>query len=142
MREFPDLRLFAQFHDIGKIGVPDSILYKPGRLTAEEYESMKRHTEIGYHIALSSVDLMPISDWVLKHHEHWDGGGYPLGLSGGDIPLECRLLAVVDAYDAMTNDRPYRLAMTKPEALMELGRHAGGQFDPRVVENFLILMEE
>ena len=101
-----DLRLFAQFHDIGKVGIPDSILLKPAALTLEEKIEMQRHSEIGHRIAQSAPDLTPISDWVLKHHEWWDGQGYPLGLAGEDIPLECRMLAIADAYDAMTSDRP------------------------------------
>ncbi len=137
-----DIRLFAQFHDIGKIGVPDSLLFKPGPLDPAEYEVMKRHTEIGYHIALSSVDLMPIADWVLKHHEHWDGKGYPLGLVQQEIPLECRILAIVDAYDAMTNDRPYRKAMSVTAALEDIRQCADRQFDPTIVKAFLAMMKD
>ncbi|MDI6908095.1 MAG: CHASE4 domain-containing protein, partial [Thermoanaerobacterales bacterium] len=103
-----DLRLLAQFHDIGKVGIPDRILFKAGPLTPEDTAVMRRHSEIGYHIAQSSSDLAPIADRILKHHEWWNGEGYPLGLKGEDIPLECRILAIVDAYDAMTSDRPYR----------------------------------
>ena len=100
------------FHDIGKVGIPDRILFKPGRLTDEEYKEMKRHSEIGHRIAQSAPDLQPIADYILRHHEWWNGGGYPLGLSGENIPLECRILAIADAYDAMTSDRPYRKAMS------------------------------
>ena len=136
----PDLRLFAQFHDIGKVGVSDSILFKPGSLTHEEMEAMRRHTEIGYHIALSSLDLVPIADWILKHHERWDGKGYPIGLKHEEIPLECRILAVVDSFDAMTNDRPYSKARSPREALGELRACAGTQFDPLVVNSFVEIM--
>lgn len=132
-----DIRLLAQFHDIGKVGIPDYILFKPGPLTPEERIHMQRHAEIGYRIAQSAPDLLPISDWILKHHEHWDGTGYPLGLKGEDIPLACRILSIVDSYDAMTSDRPYRFAMPKEEALKELLRCAGTQFDPLLVEAFL-----
>ncbi|MDP3045342.1 MAG: HD domain-containing phosphohydrolase, partial [Bacillota bacterium] len=100
---------------------------------------MRRHCEIGHRIALSAPDMIPIADWILKHHEWWNGQGYPLGLQGEGIPLECRILAVVDAYDAMTNDRPYRPAMPHETATDELLRCAGTQFDPLVVEKFVQL---
>jgi len=137
-----DLMLFAQFHDIGKVGIPDRILFKKGKLTPEECEEMKRHSEIGYRIALSSPDLAPIADFILKHHEWWNGEGYPLRLKGEDIPLECRILAIADAYDAMTNDRPYRNGKTHEEALAELKRLAGKQFDPQLVDVFIEVVEE
>lgn len=139
--QYSDLRLFAQFHDIGKVGIADSILKKPGPLTAEEMEAMKRHSEIGHRIAQSSPELLPIADWILKHQERWDGKGYPLGLSGTAIPLECRILALIDAYDAMTSDRPYRRAMTHGQAVRELQRGAGTQFDPHLTELFLDFLE-
>lgn len=132
-----DIRLLAKFHDIGKIGIPDHILLKPGPLTEEERKEMRRHCEIGYRIAQSSGDLLPIADWILKHQEWYNGGGYPLGLSGADIPLECRILAVCDAYDAMTSDRPYRKAISHEAAISELKRCAGAQFDPQLVETFI-----
>jgi len=136
-RSIVDLRLLAQFHDIGKVGMPDRILFKPGLLTAEEKVEMQRHSEIGHRIAPASPDLMHISDWILKHHEWWDGSGYPLGLAGKDIPLECRLLAIVDAYDAMTSDRPYRQALPHEQAIQELLNCAGTQFDPHLVSKFV-----
>ncbi len=132
-----DIQLFAEFHDVGKIGIADHILHKSGPLTAEEREQIQRHCEIGYRIAQSSNDLLPIADWILKHHEWWNGGGYPLGLAGAQIPLECRLLAIADAYDAMTSDRPYRKAMTHEAAIDELRRCAGSQFDPGLVNLFI-----
>lgn len=135
--DLSDLRLLAQFHDIGKVAVPDHILFKSGILNAEEVLEMQRHCEIGYRIALSVPDLMPIADWILMHHEWWNGDGYPLGLKGEEIPLECRLLAVVDAYDAMTSDRPYRKAMTHEDALREIRRQAGIQFDSEIVRVLL-----
>jgi diguanylate cyclase (GGDEF)-like protein/PAS domain S-box-containing protein len=137
-----DLRLLARFHDIGKVGVPDHILFKPGKLTAEEYVIMQRHSEIGYRIAQSSPDLTPIADWILKHHERWDGQGYPLGLTAADIPLACRILGIADAYDAMTNDRPYRQAMTSAAAIVEIKHCSGSQFDPQLVEIFIRLVEK
>jgi len=137
-KKISDLRLLAKFHDIGKVGIPDQILFKPGALTTEERKEMNRHSEIGYRIAKSSADLLPIADWILKHHERWNGQGYPLGLSGETIPLECRILAIVDSYDAMTNHRPYRKAMSQTAAIAELRHCAGKQFDPQLVEKFIV----
>jgi diguanylate cyclase (GGDEF)-like protein len=137
-----DLSLLARFHDLGKVGIPDRILFKPGNLTKEERRQMMQHSEIGHRIASSVPDLEPIADYILKHHEHWDGQGYPLGLSGEDIPLPCRILAISDAYDAMTSDRPYRKAMTREQAIAELQRCAGTQFDPNLVERFIKILEE
>ena len=136
-RNLADLRLLAQFHDIGKVGIPDRILFKPGRLTGEESKEMQRHSEIGHRIAQSAPDLLPIADHILRHHEWWNGGGYPLGLKGDDIPLECRILAIADAYDAMTSDRPYRKALSQEEAFIELINNIGIQFDPKLVPIFI-----
>lgn len=140
-RSISDLRLLARFHDIGKVGIPDRILMKPGALTPEEIEEMRLHCEIGLRIAQSVPDLASISDWILKHHEWWNGQGYPLGLKGEEIPLECRILAIVDAYDAMTSDRPYRKALTHEQALRELKRCAGTQFDPDLVQKVVPILE-
>jgi diguanylate cyclase (GGDEF)-like protein/PAS domain S-box-containing protein len=137
-----DILLLARFHDLGKVGIPDQILFKPGQLTEEEWRQMRKHCEIGHRIAFSVPDLEPIADYILKHHECWDGGGYPLGLQGKDIPLPCRILAIVDAYDAMTSDRPYRKAMTPKKAIDELQRCAGSQFDPDLVDRFIMLLGE
>ena len=137
-----DLKLLAQFHDIGKVGIPDKILFKPSKLTPEEFNEMKRHSEIGYRIAQSSSDLNLIADYILKHHEWWNGSGYPMGLAGESIPLECRLLSIADAYDAMTSDRPYRKALSQQQAIDELRRFAGIQFDPNLVETFIQSIEE
>lgn len=139
-RRISDLRLFARFHDIGKVGIPDHILFKPGLLSEQERVEMQRHSEIGYRIAYSSIDLLPIADWILKHHEWWNGKGYPFGLSGEDIPIECRILSIADSYDAMTNDRPYRKAMRKEDAIKELKRCAGTQFDRILVDKFVAIM--
>lgn len=132
-----DLRLFAQFHDIGKVGIPDRILYKNGPLTKQEKEIMQRHSEIGFRIAQTAPDLAPIADWILKHHEWWNGNGYPLGLKGEEIPLECRILSIVDAFDAMTNDRFYRKALPVETAINEIKKYGGIQFDPELVPKFL-----
>lgn len=136
-RTLGELRLIAQFHDIGKVGIPDRILFKPGKLTAEEHSEMKRHCEIGHRIALSTPDLAPIAKYILHHHEWWNGHGYPLGLKGNEIPLECRVIAIVDAYDAMTSNRPYRQAMGHEQAVDELKRCSGKQFDPWLVAIFI-----
>jgi diguanylate cyclase (GGDEF)-like protein/PAS domain S-box-containing protein len=137
-----DLHLLARFHDLGKVGIPDHILFKPGSLTEEEWYQMRQHCEIGHRIASSVSDLEPIADFILKHHEWWDGRGYPLGLSGKDIPLPCRILAIADAYDAMTSDRPYRNAMSQHRAVQELRRCAGTQFDPDIVEKFIQILDQ
>ncbi|MEA1960739.1 MAG: PAS domain S-box protein [Bacillota bacterium] len=139
--ELTTLRLFAHFHDIGKVGVPDRILFKEAALTREEYEEMKRHCEIGKRIALASPELTSIADLILMHHEWWNGNGYPLHLSGERIPMECRILALTDAYDAMTSDRPYRAAMSSEAAKDEIRRCAGTQFDPYLSGIFLDLLE-
>lgn len=135
-----DLRLLAQFHDIGKVGIADRVLFKPGPLSLKEMEEMRRHSEIGYRIAMASPELNHIADWILKHHEWWNGEGYPLGIKEGEIPLECRILAIVDAYDAMTNDRPYRKAMSHQEAIKQLNMEAGVKFDPYLIKKFIQLL--
>lgn len=136
-RTLSDLRLLAQFHDIGKVGIPDRILFKPGRLNEEEFKEMQRHSEIGHRIAQSAPDLIPIADFILRHHEWWNGQGYPLGLKADKIPLECRILAIADAYDAMTSNRPYRKALTQEQAFQELNKNKGVQFDPQLVPIFI-----
>jgi len=136
-----DLKLLAEFHDIGKVGISDHILFKPGPLTVQETQEMRRHSEIGYRIALSAPELVPIADWILKHHEWWNGQGYPAGLKENEIPLECRILSLADSYDAMTSDRPYRKAMSKKDALEEILRFAGIQFDPHLAKLFVELIQ-
>lgn len=135
--ELDELVLLAALHDIGKIAVPDHILKKPGPLSTEEWVIMKRHTEIGYRIALASPELASISELILTHHERWDGAGYPKGLKGKEIPLLSRILSIIDAFDAMTNNRPYRKAISKENAFAELNHNAGAQFDPELVEIFI-----
>lgn len=135
-----DLRLLAQFHDVGKIGVPDYILLKPAALSADERKEMKRHSEIGHRIANVITELQPIAEFILKHHEKWDGTGYPLGLAGESIPIENRILAIVDAYDAMTSDHPYRRAMSHEAAAAEIKKGRSSQFDPELADEFLAMI--
>jgi diguanylate cyclase (GGDEF)-like protein/putative nucleotidyltransferase with HDIG domain len=130
------LRIAAMLHDVGKVSVPDRILRKPGPLTLEEYEEIKRHPAAGAEIVQRVEGLEPIAPWVRHSHEHFDGSGYPDGLSGETIPPASRILLVADAYDAMTSHRAYRRAMSSEEAVAELRRHEGTQFDPVCVEAF------
>jgi len=132
-----ELALFATLHDIGKIGVDDRILKKSSRLNETEWIEMKKHPEVGYRIAMASPELVPIARYILCHHEHWDGSGYPQGLRGKEIPLLARILIIVDAFDAMTQDRPYRRAIPWQAALAEINLHAGSQFDPELARIFV-----
>lgn len=136
------IELGALLHDIGKIGVPDSILYKPGPLTPEEWEIMKQHPMIGYRMCMKIDALRPAAPIVLHHHERWDGQGYPYGLMGEAIPLGARIFAIADTLDAMTSDRPYRKALSFAEARAEIIRCSGQQFDPDMVKLFLDIPEE
>jgi diguanylate cyclase (GGDEF)-like protein/PAS domain S-box-containing protein len=135
--ELNELEVFAALHDIGKIAINENILKKTEKLTEEECCKLKKHSEIGYRIVKSVPELINIADFILAHHERWDGNGYPKGLKGTNIPLLSRILAVVDAYDAMTNDRSYRKALSKDESIKELLINAGKQFDPHIVEIFI-----
>ncbi|RMH06601.1 MAG: response regulator [Nitrospirae bacterium] len=129
-------------HDIGKIGVPDAILRKEGPLTEEEWEEMKKHPDIGRQL-LEPIDfLQDAKEIVYSHHERWDGSGYPRGLKGKAITVGARIFAIVDAFDAMTSDRPYRKAFPLEQALHEIRRHAGTQFDPELAELFLAIPPE
>ena len=130
------VRSAAAMHDLGKLAIPEEILRKPAGLTGAERLVVERHPQIG-HSMLQSLGARPIADWVLHHHEWWDGSGYPSGLAGEDIPLGSRIIHVVDAYDAMTAERPFRTALGHEAALVELERAAGTQFDPAVVEAFV-----
>ncbi|PKL05515.1 MAG: hypothetical protein CVV54_01490 [Synergistetes bacterium HGW-Synergistetes-1] len=143
-KDLGELQLLGMLHDIGKIGIDDKILNKPGKLTEEEWIVMKKHPEIGYRIARASHKLSRIADYILSHHERWDGMGYPRGLKGEDIPLLSRILSVADAYDAMTEDRIYRKALSKEEAIEEIRRNSGSQFDPIIANIFIesVLGEE
>lgn len=140
--ELSRLSLLCLLHDIGKVGIPLDILNKPGKLTREEWEVIKTHPEKGYQIAVSSWELEDIAEMILYHHERWDGRGYPSGLSGDAIPVLSRIISIVDAYDAMVNDRSYRKAISAEEAKEEIERCAGTQFDPDMAKEFLTMLEE
>lgn len=131
----------AEYHDIGEIGIPSALLQKKEALTAKEKTAIERHAEIGFRIAHASRDLLSAADFILKHHEWWDGQGYPLGIKGELIPLECRMMSVVIAYEAMTNDRPYRKALGEHEARAELRMRAGTEFDPDMVKLFISMLD-
>jgi diguanylate cyclase (GGDEF)-like protein/putative nucleotidyltransferase with HDIG domain len=135
------IRIAGLMHDIGKIGIPESILDKPGPLSEMERAEMQEHAVIGYRILNATSEFAEISDIILSHHEHWDGSGYPRGLSAVEIPLVARLIAVADAFDAMTSDRPYRKALSNTQALAELKARAGTQFDPDAVNVLLNHLE-
>lgn len=141
--ELDELELVAMLHDIGKINIDKKILTKTGKLSDEEWREIKKHPEVGYRIANSTFELSHIAEYILCHHEHWDGSGYPLGLSGIDIPLISRIITVVDAYDAMTQDRAYRKALPADVAMNEILNHKGTQFDPNIADIFVkkVLLE-
>lgn len=135
--DLENLQLLTALHDIGKIAISSNILEKDTDLTDDEWETIKKHPEIGYRIALSAPELAPIAEAILTHHENWDGTGYPLQLTGENIPLLARILAIVDAYDVMRNGRPYRVALSKEKALEEIMNCAGTRFDPKLAEIFI-----
>ncbi len=128
--DYHNLRNAASLHDIGKVGIPDEILHKSDRLTAEEFTIIKRHSEMAEAILKPIDSGNAISKIVRHHHERYDGNGYPDGLSGDDIPLASRIIAIADAYEAMSSDRPYRKALSYEQCLAEVSSHAGSQFDP------------
>jgi len=135
-----ELLLLAAFHDVGKISIPHEILSKPDKLTPKEWETVKKHSEIGYRIALVTPELVGVADYILHHHEWWDGTGYPEGLQGEQIPLQSRVLSIAEAYDIKRSARPYKSAMPKKQALQEIKEAAGKQFDPQLVKVFLKLI--
>ena len=136
-----NLKLLALLHDIGKIGIPDSILFKTYILTPSEWKKMREHSLIGYRMVKNIPDFAPIAQEILHHHEHWDGNGYPDGLKGEKIPLLSRIISIVDAYDVMQSRRPYKGAVSKAKALKEVKSCAGTQFDPQLVEIFLKIVK-
>lgn len=135
--EVESIGLASQLHDIGKIGIHESILNKPDKLTSDEYEQVKNHVQISRDIVSRIPNLSHIAHVVKHHHERHDGKGYPDGLSGEEIPLGARILAIADAFDAMTSVRPYRQAFKPKEALQEIRKCAGGQFDPELAHSFV-----
>lgn len=140
--ELDDLKLLAMLHDIGKVAIDDSILSKSASLNEGEWEKVKKHSETGYRIAQASFELSHIANDILCHHEQWNGKGYPLGKKELEIPILSRIISIVDAYDVMTHDRPYKKAVGHKEALQELQRCAGTQFDPNIVKIFCELFKE
>src|SRR5580765_2726387 len=131
------LRVGGPLHDIGKLAVSDEVLCKEGRLDDDELAQIREHPKIGAKLLLRVTALREAIPYVLYHHERWDGTGYPSGKRGEEIPVEARVLAIADAFDAMTSDRPYRDALSREEALAEVERCAGTQFDPKIARVFL-----
>lgn len=140
--EINKLTLIAKLHDIGKTVIPEKILNKKDKLTAAEWKEIKTHPAVGHRILNATEEFSHISEEILSHHEKWDGSGYPRGLKGEDIPLLARIIAIVDAYDVMTTEQVYRTAFSKKEALAEIKRCAGTQFDPELAEIFIDLMSD
>jgi HD-GYP domain-containing protein (c-di-GMP phosphodiesterase class II) len=134
------MRVAGLLHDVGKIGVPTHILRKPGKLTNDEYEAIKNHVTLSTLIIHGLPHLADIQDAVANHHERWDGSGYPRGLKGEEIPLLGRVMAVADAFSAMTLDRPYRSGLQTEVALQRIEEGAGTQFDPELARTFVALM--
>ncbi|MGI5838542.1 MAG: HD domain-containing phosphohydrolase [bacterium] len=138
--EMAQLKLLAALHDIGKISLPDEILHKKGPLTAMEWAEIRKYPEVGFRIANSIPELAPVAEAILAHQERWDGNGYPVGVAGPEIPLVARIIGIVDAYDTMVSDQPYRAAMGAVAALAEIEAGAGRQFDPALVQLFIRLI--
>ena len=132
----------AMLHDVGKVAIPNEILFKPGALDAHEWAIMREHPVIGERILRRTPELEPIAPMVRHEHERWDGGGYPDGLAGEEIPIGSRIILACDAYNAMITQRPYREPMSSEEAIAELEANAGTQFDPSVVEALLAVLAE
>lgn len=136
-----ELKLLCEYHDIGKVGIPVDVLHKKDPLTIEEWNQIKRHSEIGYHIMKSTSNGISIEELILNHHERWDGNGYPGLLKGDKIPITVRIFAIVDAYEAMINYRPYKDKKSNLDALTEIENNAGKQFDPHIAKLFIKLMK-
>jgi HD-GYP domain-containing protein (c-di-GMP phosphodiesterase class II) len=140
--DYPDAQYGFLLHDSGKVGIPDAILDKPGPLTATEWRIMRTHPLIGYQMVAGIPFLANAAEIVRSHHEMWDGSGYPEGLAGEDIPLPARVFSVVDAFDAMTTNRPYRAALPVEHAMDEISRMGGSQFDPDIASAFVELIPD
>lgn len=139
--ELVNIRHGALLHDMGKLGIPDSILQKPAKLTDEEWVKMRTHPQLAYNMLYPVEYLRPALDIPFCHHEKWDGSGYPRGLKGEQIPLSARIFAIVDVWDAVTSDRPYRPAWSREQALNYIREQSGTHFDPQIVEQFFKLIE-
>jgi HD-GYP domain-containing protein (c-di-GMP phosphodiesterase class II) len=137
-----ELAIAGMFHDIGKLTIPDQILNKPGKLTNEEFDVIKQHPVVGHRIIKDALPYSNISEYIFHHHERYDGKGYPTGLKGNDIPLQSRILCIVDAYEAMTSERVYKKRMSKNEAIVELKRCMGTQFDPQITKVFIDIISK
>ncbi len=140
--EKEELRLLCEYHDIGEIGIPRKILQKKEPLSKSEWEKLRRHSEIGYHIIASAKETLAIDELILTHHERWDGKGYPGLLQKEEIPLTARIFAIADAYEAMINERPYKRGINNEEALKEIWSKAGTQFDPYLAKTFVQIMKK
>jgi HD-GYP domain-containing protein (c-di-GMP phosphodiesterase class II) len=140
--ELVHIRRGALLHDIGKMGTPDRILHKPGALTDEEWEIMRQHPSYAYNLLSPISYLHPALSIPYGHHEKWDGSGYPRGLKGDQIPLPARIFAIVDVWDALCSDRPYRPAWSDQKVIAHIKEQSGKHFDPKVVEAFIRMLEE
>jgi len=136
------LRKASMLHDLGKIGIPDAILHKKGRLTNEEFNFIKQHEIFGVNILKPLKDIEDILPWILYHHEKWDGTGYPHGLGGDSIPLASQIISLADVYDALTTGRDYKKAMTKQEAIDIIMQGKGNSFSPRLADIFISILQE
>jgi len=139
--ELNRLELLITLHDIGKINISEAILTKKGSLTDNEWKTIKKHPEIGYRIAMATEEFSHVAEDILAHHERWDGTGYPQGLKESAISLLARITAIADAYEVMSNGRPYKKAMNSNEIIAEFRKCSGAQFDPELVEVFLSVLE-
>jgi len=139
--ELNRLALLSTLHDIGKTTIPEEILKKPGKLTKKEWEIIKKHPESGYRIANSSQEFSLVSEAIYAHHEQWSGKGYPRQIAGEEIPYLARIIAIIDAYDVMTNERSYKKAISKNQALVEIRNCSGSQFDPILATKFIEMMK-
>ncbi|SHJ59523.1 HDIG domain-containing protein [Geosporobacter subterraneus DSM 17957] len=139
--DIKDLVLAAKYHDIGKFAIPREVLFKPDRLNDSDWQIIRNHSSIGYYIASNTKMLNKVAKVILHHHERWDGKGYPAQLKAEEIPQGARMIAILDAYDAMVSERSYKKAISSYEALQEIKKCSGTQFDPNLVEQFIMILE-